>query len=98
MRVLLLLCLLSLPVHAYEFHFDTPAIEIQKDDIEHVETFKIGQDYFLKVIFRDGYDTNFNYKNNFIQLYNDFDDVLEDLTYERGISWEEAYKIWNKGE
>lgn len=94
--VITIICLLTLPVKAeYKYCFDKTCQTFQEDEIDHVETFKIKDKYFLKVVLTNGQDNNFCYGKDYMKLYSDFDDTVEMETYKKGISWKEYYRRWD---
>ena len=93
--VALIILMVKMPVLAYEYCFDKTCQTIADEDIDHVETFKIKDKYFLKVVYKDGHDDNFCYGKDYLKLYSDFDDTLEMETFKKGISWKEYYERYD---
>lgn len=95
-RVLVFLCMLCLPVFAdYKYCFDRTCQTFPEDEVDHVETFKVKNNYFLKVVLTNGQDNNFCYGKDYMKLYSDFDDTVEMETYKKGISWQEYYRRYD---
>lgn len=70
-------------------------IKFEESEIDHVETFKIRDKYFLKVVLTNGQDNNFCYGKDYMKLYSDFDDTVELETFKKNITWQEYYRRWD---